>query len=278
MTIMVPADLATFENLANIARSKWELMESLSSEGVAIVPWGEASLEPHIHQFNKQIIYFGENTSCTVRASAVEIKEQTHFLLHIGAQSARVHLPVQGRFNVRNALASAAVGWALQIPIENIIEGLNNFTPPPMRMERIYHPSGAVLLNDAYNANPASMVHSVGTLMESFYDRKKIVVLGSMKELGSESEKLHFHLGTEIGKCALEYIYLIGRETKAVRAGAVAVGWPEEKICLCENADDLAKHLKNHLQPDTAILLKGSRAMRLERVIDDLIKPVKEIK
>ncbi|MCB4756018.1 MAG: UDP-N-acetylmuramoyl-tripeptide--D-alanyl-D-alanine ligase [Elusimicrobia bacterium] len=270
ITSIGPAHLETFGTLAKIARTKWELMDALPSDGVAIVPWGEPALEPHIRSFTKRLVFFGEDSSCPVRASAVEIKETLNFMLHIGAVSTRVFLPVRGRFNVRNALASAAVGWVLNVPVEAIAEGLGHFEPPPMRMEILRHPSGAIFLNDAYNANPASMVNAVSTLMESYFDRRRIVVLGSMKELGEASEKLHFHLGAEVGKCALDAIYLFGPEAEATRDGAVAAGFKPDHVFHTNKIDELIKEVKRQVRPDVVILFKASRAMQLERVVEAL--------
>src|SRR5207248_674528 len=121
-----------------------------------------------IRGFSKKAIFFGEDASCPVRASNIELGERVKFKLHIASASTDVSLPVAGRFNVMNALAAASVGYVLGRPIEEIAHSLGNFEPPKMRMEPIAHRSGALIFNDAYNANPASMIHSVRSVVESF--------------------------------------------------------------------------------------------------------------
>jgi UDP-N-acetylmuramoyl-tripeptide--D-alanyl-D-alanine ligase len=270
ITSIGPAHLASFGSLAAIARTKWELMESLPADGTAVVPWGVAILEPHIRQFSKKIVFFGDNPSCPVRASGIETSLNVSFMLHIGSHSVNVRLPVPGRFNVYNALAAAAAGWAAGVSIEQIRLGLERFEPAKMRMEVLKHRSGATIVNDAYNANPASMLESVRTATETFPGKKMILVLGSMLELGDDSDKLHFHLGSEIGRFPLEHIFLYGKETEPVREGALAAGIAQSKVDLVASHEDLFQKLSGRIDSDTVVLFKGSRGMTLEKVIRSL--------
>lgn len=266
-----PAHLATFGSVKRIAESKWELMDSLPSDGCAIVPWGVEPLEPLIRSYKKRIIFFGENSSCPVRASAVETGEKMSFLLHIGSQNIRVRLPVSGRCNVSNALAAAAVGWYLNIPIEKIAAGLEQFEPPKMRNETVIHSSGAVLVNDAYNANPASVNQAVRSIVETYPGRHFTFVLGSMLELGEESEKYHFHLGTELAKFQVDHVILTGEETKHVLEGALSSGASKEKFLWQDSKEEISKLLKSKLMPGQVIFFKGSRGMELEKIIKELV-------
>jgi UDP-N-acetylmuramoyl-tripeptide--D-alanyl-D-alanine ligase len=267
-----PAHLATFGSLARIARTKWELMEVLPKDGCAVLPWGEPSLEPHIRTFTKKIIYFGEDSTCVVRASSIEVGEKIKFQIHISDKSAAVSLPIGGRFNVKNALAAAGAAWVMGIPVDTIAQGISQFIPPPMRMEMLNHFSGAVLINDAYNANPASMMNSVLSFMESFPEKRKILVVGSMLELGSDSEKLHFHVGTELGRCPLEKIFLFGDETEAIKEGAAAAGAAKDRFIRLLNLNQIKDNLAPLLNSHTAVLFKGSRGMSLEKVVFGLFQ------
>lgn len=267
ITSIGPAHLASFGNLATIARTKWELIDSLPSDGCAVLPWGLPILEPHIRQYSKKIIFFGDDASCPVRASGIESGVNISFFLHIGSQNVKIRLPVPGRFNVYNALAAAAAGWATGVGIDRIAEGLEKFEPPQMRMEVLKHSGGATLINDAYNANPASMMESVRTLTETFQGKKWVLVLGSMLELGEESDKLHFHVGSEIGRFPLEHIFLYGKEAEPIREGAVASGMQAAKIDLVASHEELRRRISPYLKSDTVVLFKGSRGMALDKVI-----------
>lgn len=273
ITSIGPAHLATFGSLQRIAESKWELMDSLPSDGCAIAPWNEPMLEPLVRSYRKKIIFFGEDPSCPVRATKIEVGEAVRFLLHIGSQNVQVKLPLPGRVNVFNALAAAAAGWSLGCTIEKIAQGLESFEPPAMRMQVLRHASGCIVLNDAYNSNPASMLQAAQTLAETYPGRRRVMVMGSMLELGDESEKLHFHLGVELARFQLEKVFLVGSETKFVREGAISAGAAPDRFELLESAHDVAGRLLPWVQPNAVILFKGSRGIHLEVAIDSFLKP-----
>jgi len=272
LTSIGPAHLATFGSMDKLVETKWELMDSLPGDGCAVLPWGIPDLDAHIRAFKKKIIFFGENTSCPVRASAIEVGRNIKFRLHIGSQSSTVKLPVTGRINVSNALASAAAAWALDCSLEDIVAGLERFKPLEMRMEWIDHPSGAVIINDAYNANPSSLLEAMRSFAETFPTHKRVLVMGSMLELGTESDKWHFHVGSELGRFHLEQVFLIGEETQNVLSGAQSVGARKNSFQIFSNTEDLAESLKPYLKSGTAVLLKGSRGTGLENILGGLKK------
>jgi UDP-N-acetylmuramoyl-tripeptide--D-alanyl-D-alanine ligase len=224
-----------------------------------------------VRAYKKQILFFGEDPSCPVRASQVEVGERVRFRLHLGSESEVVNLPLPGRCNVMNALAAAAAGYSLHYPISDIVRGLEGFEPPKMRMEVTKLPSGAILINDAYNANPASMAHAVHSVVESYPDRRRILVLGSMLELGPDSDRYHFHLGADVGRCPVEKVFLLGNETKQIQDGAVSVGAPADRIFWSDRHDDIVARLKDLIAPNTVILFKGSRGMKLEKIIEAIL-------
>lgn len=270
ITSIGPAHLASFGSIAAIARTKWELLDSLPADGCAVLPWGVQALEPHIRKYSKKIVFFGDDASCPVRATGIEAGMNISFFLHIGSQNARVKLPVPGRFNVYNALAAAAAGWVAGVGIDRIAEALEKFEPAQMRMQILTHKSGATLINDAYNANPSSTVEAIRTMTETFQGKKWILVMGSMLELGEDSDKLHFHVGSEIGRFPVEHVFLFGKETEPVREGALASGLPAGKLDSVASHEELLQKLSSYLSPDTVVLFKGSRGMALDKAIKSM--------
>lgn len=270
ITSIGPAHLETFGSIERIAETKWELMDALPTDGCAVVPWGDSYLEPFIRKFRKKIVYFGDSSTCPVRATAIEAGEVTRFMLHIGSQSAPVSLKIPGRHNVMNALASAAAGWTLGCSLEQIVHGLENFDPPKMRMQILSHSSGAVLINDAYNANPASMLMAIRSLAETYPDKKRVLVVGSMLELGDESEKYHFHLGVELAHFSLEHVFLVGPETGPIYEGAISAGASGKKFSLFKSVNEILPELKTYAIKGNVILFKGSRGMSLEKALEGL--------
>jgi UDP-N-acetylmuramoyl-tripeptide--D-alanyl-D-alanine ligase len=272
ITSIGPAHLATFGSLKLIAQAKWELIESLPHDGCAILPWAEPSLESLVRNFNKRIVFFGEDPSCPIRASSIETKQKIRFLLNVGSQNSYVELPVSGRYNVSNALAAAAVGWVHGYSIAEIVQGLESFEPAPMRSEMIEHKSGALILNDAYNANPASMSQSLQSLNETYPKQLKVLILGSMLELGPDSDKLHFHIGTQLGRIPFEKSFLVGPETKNIFEGAVSVGANKEKLVWVNSVAELDDQLFSYLKPNHVLFFKASRGVQLEKGVSALFE------
>ncbi|MCG3203528.1 MAG: UDP-N-acetylmuramoyl-tripeptide--D-alanyl-D-alanine ligase [Elusimicrobia bacterium] len=270
ITTIGPSHLETFGSVERIAETKWELMDSLPSDGCAIVPWGNPHLEPLVRRFRKKLVFFGDASSCPVRSSSVEAGEKVRFMLHIGSQSAPVTLPIPGRHNVMNALAAAAAGWTLGCSLESIVQGLERFEPPQMRMQVMKHPSGAVFINDAYNANPSSMLVAIRSLVESYPKKKRILVLGPMLELGSDSEKYHFHLGSELAHFSMDHVILVGQEAQFILEGAISSAAPKQKFSTFSTTQEVVPALKKYLTPEHVVLLKASRGIKLENILDGL--------
>jgi UDP-N-acetylmuramyl pentapeptide synthase len=198
--------------------------------------------------------------------------EKMKFMLHVGSRSGKVSLPVGGRFNVMNALAASAAAWVLGVSFEDIVQGLESFQPMQMRMELRMHPTGALLINDAYNANPVSVIHSVRSMVETYHDKKRILVLGTMLELGEQSEAMHFNTGSELGRFGLHQVYLIGPDTGKVKEGALAVGAPDDKFIQVRDKLELLNRLSSILDGNTVVLFKGSRGIHLEETVHELLK------
>jgi len=171
---------------------------------------------------------------------------------------------------VSNALAAAAVGWVNGYAISEIVRGLEGFEPPRMRMEAMRLQNGTIFINDAYNANPSSMLQAVQSLSESYPTKRRVLVLGSMLELGPASDRYHFHLGADIARSSVDKVFLYGEETKSVLEGAQAAGAPADRFVWFATHDEIAEQVSPLMSPETVVLFKGSRGMQLEKVIEAL--------
>ena len=179
-----------------------------------------------------------------------------------------VRLAVPGRHNVTNALAAAAAAHALGLDIEAVQTGLEAFQPPGMRMEVTRLPTGITVLNDAYNANPASMAAALRTLAAS--QSRRIAVLGEMRELGSASERAHRDLGVAAAEARLDGLFLLGEHAEEVRRGAETAGLPADRIVVTTSHQELAERLLAYCRPGDVVLLKGSRGAAMEEVLRHL--------
>jgi UDP-N-acetylmuramoyl-tripeptide--D-alanyl-D-alanine ligase len=162
-----------------------------------------------------------------------------------------------------NALAATAATLALDIELAAIQQGLENVVSAPGRMQSYFLPNGAHIINDAYNANPFSLQAAINTL--AAFSGTKIMILGDMKELGKEAEQMHQAAGNKIRAAGIDYLFTFGN-LSALTADAFGINakhFTEYKA--------LVAALQTHLSHDVTILVKGSRSMRMERIIAEII-------
>ncbi|MEO8330847.1 MAG: UDP-N-acetylmuramoyl-tripeptide--D-alanyl-D-alanine ligase [Gallionella sp.] len=169
-------------------------------------------------------------------------------------------LQVPGVHNARNALAATTAAIALNVPLETIAVGLERFTGVAGRMQRKAAKHGAILIDDTYNANPASVRAAIGVLAN--VAGKRVLVLGDMGELGDEAAKLHAEIGSEARRAGIERLFALG----ALSAGAVSEFGSGGRHF--ERVEDLLAALEKELDGNTTMLVKGSRFMKMERVVE----------
>jgi UDP-N-acetylmuramoyl-tripeptide--D-alanyl-D-alanine ligase len=126
------------------------------------------------------------------------------------------------------------------------------------------------IINDAYNANPASMEAAIKTLAGVECRGKKTAILGDMFELGRQTRRQHLQLGNQVARAGIDRLYLLGSQAEQVRQGALQSGLPAEHIVIGKDHADLANRLRSHVRPGDWLLFKGSRGMKMERVLNQL--------
>jgi UDP-N-acetylmuramoyl-tripeptide--D-alanyl-D-alanine ligase/murE/murF fusion protein len=177
-----------------------------------------------------------------------------------------IRLSIPGRQNITNALAALAVGEILGIPGDEAGKALEALASPKMRMEKIMI-GESLVLNDSYNANPASMSAAIDTLAEVFASRR-IAVLGDMLELGPISRDAHFDVGRKAAARGIDILIAVGEWAKGIAEAARISGLPRSQACATTREAVLV--LKEMMKPGDAILVKGSRAMNMEAIVDAL--------
>jgi UDP-N-acetylmuramoyl-tripeptide--D-alanyl-D-alanine ligase len=179
--------------------------------------------------------------------------------LRTPAGECSVKLPVPGLHNVRNALAAAATASALGIGNEAITSGLQKFAGVKGRLQRKSGLHGATLIDDSYNANPASVKAAIAVLASM--PGKRILVLGDMGELGTDASALHRELGAAAKQAGVDILLCHGDLCRAAADEFGSNAWFFERI------EELLADLENLLAPDVTVLVKGSRFMQMERVV-----------
>ncbi|MBT3180945.1 MAG: UDP-N-acetylmuramoyl-tripeptide--D-alanyl-D-alanine ligase, partial [Deltaproteobacteria bacterium] len=179
-------------------------------------------------------------------------------------------LPVPGTHNIMNAMAALAIGCALKIEPKVATERLSKFKPMAMRFEQIQLANGVRLVNDSYNANPASMKAAFRTVGSAKRAGRFIVALGDMLELGEASYELHKKLGEDAARMGVNLLLTTGDYAEAVVEGAVSAGLDSESAKNCSTTDEIEKNLEDELKAGDVLLVKGSRGMRMERIVETL--------
>ena len=211
-----------------------------------------------------------------VKASEIWLTpEGLSFVFTKGSEKATIKLPCWGRHNVMNAALAAAAGTCLAgVTPALVAEALQNFRNPAGRLEKYKLGKGAgVLLHDAYNANPESMEAALTAVAERREKRFLALVLGDMNELGQESVALHQRLGRRVAELRPDLLVGLGNSIKDLAAAAEAAGFPAERIFIFPLGahSKVFKLLQQRLPAEPLVLVKGSRALALEKIIDPLL-------
>jgi UDP-N-acetylmuramoyl-tripeptide--D-alanyl-D-alanine ligase len=213
-----------------------------------------------------RVFTFGLSATADVFGSSVTRDEKGFaFLLN---DSVPARLPVPGAHNVVNALAAVAVCRRLGLDLDYIAGRLASFTLPPMRLqERSFR--GALILNDSYNANPESMARVIDELAARPAARR-FFVFADMLELGDQSAALHRELGEKAAAASFDFYWAVGSEADRAVKSAVAAGVPNDRAKFFDSIKNLGLALAGELKKGDVAVVKGSRAMGLERVLDYL--------
>jgi UDP-N-acetylmuramoyl-tripeptide--D-alanyl-D-alanine ligase len=269
ITNAFPAHLASMGSVEAVARAKGELFLRLPASGCAVYNADDPLISQLPSPPEVKRLSFGLHNA---NVSACEIENlgrhgQT-FILRLPGESLPVRLRALGLHNVANALAAAAAAAALDISPDLIQRGLEQFRPYDKR----FNPEeldGIVLIDDSYNANPASMRAALATLGDIKGECRAIAVLGEMLELGASAVDAH----REVGRLAAVYVerlYLMGQMAEVMAAGAKEGGLSPEAVIVAGGHEEILDDLRMTLAPGDFILVKGSRGMAMERVAEGI--------
>ncbi|MDP1633940.1 MAG: UDP-N-acetylmuramoyl-tripeptide--D-alanyl-D-alanine ligase [Gallionellaceae bacterium] len=254
------AHLQGLGTLEGVARAKSEIFAGLKGDGTAIINADDAHAGLWRTQAGEHRVFdFSIERAATVRG---EWKAQGYggeLRLRTPAGEARAALQVPGEHNARNALAAATAALALQVPLTTIAKGLEGFDGVAGRLQRKQALHGATLIDDTYNANPASVHAALEVLAQA--QGKRIFVLGDMGELGDEAAQFHREIGIAARELGIEKLFALG----ALSAGAVLEFGSEARHF--GHIEELDATLDKEMDAQTTVLVKGSRFMKMERVV-----------
>ncbi|HET8679919.1 MAG TPA: UDP-N-acetylmuramoyl-tripeptide--D-alanyl-D-alanine ligase, partial [bacterium] len=257
-----------------IAAAKAELLEGLPADGVAIVNADEALTDRLIRDVRCRIVPVGMSRDAEVRATAITRINGNGYTFHLtlGAQEADVILPLPGTHQVRNALVAAAVGHVMHLSPREIIAGLSRARPAKMRQELVTI-GDVLLIDDTYNASPQSMDAAFEVMAQVGGRRRRILVLGEMRELGPQTEEFHRRVGQRAAALSPACLLVVGPNARGYLDGAAAGGLQANAMASAATTAEAVPLLRQIVQPGDVVLIKGSRAVEMERLADALRAP-----
>ncbi len=262
-----PAHLEGFGTIENVALAKGEIFESLAKEGIAIIN-ADDKFSPLWEQMagECQIIRFGLQEAADITASIISVNtKSSHFQLKAPGEEIDLKLSLPGRHNIMNALAAAACAKALDIPLKDIRDGLEALQGVPGRLQFKSGDQKCQIIDDTYNANPGSFSAALDVLINS--TGRHWLALGDMGELGESAEDLHEDAGELARQAGVERLFTIGQLSQKA---AQAFGAGAEHFTDHAEMIEKIKSIKKESDKDITLLIKGSRAAKMETVVQAL--------
>ena len=276
-----PPHTKYFKNAKHIAKEKSLLIKSLKKKDLAILNCDDEVIKDVLKSARSEIIKYGFSDDSAVKAGEIFSGNKKwkiesgligmSFKISYKGTTVPFRLPYAlGRGQVYTALAASAVGIHFGYNLVEISEKLSNYRPLPGRMSLIKGMNDILIIDDTFNSNPASATSALETLGKLDAVRK-IVVLGDMLELGEYCERGHTEIGRLVPKSA-DLLFTYGKRSKIISEQAEKSGMKRDNIFHFNDINNLIKSLKSEIKSDDVILIKGSRAMRMERIVAEFVK------
>jgi UDP-N-acetylmuramoyl-tripeptide--D-alanyl-D-alanine ligase len=267
------AHVGRLGSIEAVAAAKRELVEGLAPSGLAVLN----ADDPRVRAMSivaRRFTLYGFAGDSIIRAEKIRLHglEGSSFTLLTPRGKADVYIRLPGQHSVSNALAAAAVAHEFEFDAPAIASALHGFVPPSRRMNIVTGRGGATVIDDSYNASPGSMQAALQVLRLAPKGALRIAVLGDMLELGDHAERAHEEVGSIAGKSA-DVLIAVGEHAARMVQSARRAGMPADKALVADGADEAVAALTQFLGPRSQVLVKGSRGMRLERVVEKIREP-----
>jgi UDP-N-acetylmuramoyl-tripeptide--D-alanyl-D-alanine ligase len=275
----IPVHVEYFAGPKSLAREKARLVEALPQDGWAILNFDDLTVLEMRERTQARVLTYGFGEGAAVRATTYELRTRVEderevpdgvsFKLEYQGNIIPVRLSgAFGKSVVYAALAAAAVGIAMKMNLVEISEALGDYLPPPHRLCYVPGVKRTSLLDDTYNASPLSM-HAALDIVEELPAKRKILVLGDMLELGKYAEAAHRTVGERVARIA-DIFVTVGERMRFAAHEAIDRGMDTSRIRMFSTAGEAGRYVQEILEPGDLVLVKGSRAMRMEKIIEEL--------
>lgn len=258
-----PAHLEGFGSIDAIIQAKAELLQALPTEGFAILNGDDQQVRTMAQYSDCPVIFVGENDNNDLQATDIDAQIDE---IRFKVDNTTFTVNATGRHHVTAALAAIAVGREIGMSSETLANGLADFRPTAGRSE-LKHIGLWSVIDDTYNANPASMHAACATLRDWTGQGKRILIAGDMLELGDEADDQHQQLGATVASHGIECLATYGTHNSNITQAAVRTGMHPTQLAACDSLETLKAVLDCWLEPGDLLLIKGSRGLRMERVV-----------
>lgn len=259
-------------SVSAIARAKGELLQNLPSTGLAVLHGDSPFIDSLAAGYTGRVVRFGLGPGNDIRLlSSTTDRRGTDFRVWVNGGEEAFFIPVHGRHLAVNALAAVAVGLELGLDLEQIRRGMREAALSPLRLD-IVEAGDVTIIDDTYNASPASVRAALDVLSDLAGAGPKAAALGSMFELGPVMEKGHLEVGRAAAGHNLDLLVTVGTEARLIARGALEAGMTSRRVIACDSKEEAAEVLLERLPDECTVLLKGSRAVRMEYIVRLLIE------
>jgi len=269
ITNVGPAHLAGFGSVEVVREEKGDLFFNMIPSGITIVNLDDEAVRQVADRWSGRRVTFSMSAGADISVNDIRKNgvRGTSFNLLMDGRAHKVDMKVAGLHNIYNAMAAAATAVACGISFESIRRGLTMFHAVGGRMEIISLQNGAYLINDAYNANPASVREALLTLKDLKNAHNAFVFLGDMLELGESAREMHRRVGMLLATIGVTAVFLQGDFADVTASGALAGGLTREQVMFLKEDEEAITCLKKQLCKGDWILVKGSRRMKMDRIV-----------
>jgi len=256
-----------------VAKAKAELVEGMKAGGTAVLNADDFRVFAMRDMHDGKNVTYGIETESDVMAKNIRFERfgETRFTLETPDAQAEVLFPLNGRHNIVNALAAGAVGHVFGMTAGEIADALERSAPPPQRGEVLHFAEGFTVVNDTYNSNPDALLSMVETITEGGAGgRRKIVVAGEMRELGQDAANIHFETGRQIAALGIDKLFGVEGLAQSLLEGAKSGGLDNGEFY--ENSQIAGEKFIGEVRAGDLILIKGSRGVRTEKIVEKLLE------
>jgi UDP-N-acetylmuramoyl-tripeptide--D-alanyl-D-alanine ligase len=265
------AHIGHFASRDAIADAKGEILDEAGATDVLVCNADDPFVMARTAQFDGRVITFGESPGADVQARAIQDLglDGTRFQLHTAANEVELRVPLLGRGNLANVLAAAAVAIELDLSLDEIAGRVSRLQPAPHRGAVIRTARGVTIVDDSYNSSPTALTRALAVVADEPRALRKAAVLGEMLELGEHSTGLHDACGRAAARAGLDRLVVVGGEpARALAAAAIREGLSPDLVTWTASSEEAAGAILPWLRPGDLVLVKGSRGIRTDVVVD----------